>query len=251
MRIFSDKTPALFMVLATGVVMVASQAIAAESSTATGAHKAPSHLTASRNTTAHPVTKKKTTPASRSAAVRRSTAAHHAAAKTNAHAYSKPAKGATVSTASQRKGSTGRTRSRRRVSSSQQRLARLHLAPERVQEIQRALASQGYFEGEPTGEWDAGTRQAMLRYQSSHGFPPTGLPEAKSLMKLGLGPHPLSPELDRGTVSTAGVTTTVQNVFAVSPDVPAGSPSSPASPRASVSTAPGSSDPSVSAPVSK
>jgi len=38
----------------------------------------------------------------------------------------------------------------------------------------------------------------MLSYQKDHGFPATGLPEAKSLMKLGLGPHPLPPELDPG-----------------------------------------------------
>jgi len=77
-----------------------------------------------------------------------------------------------------------------------QRLARLHLAPERVEEIQQALQREGYLEGEPNGEWDARTRAAMLRYQTDHGFPATGLPEAKSLMKLGLGSHPLPPDLD-------------------------------------------------------
>lgn len=69
--------------------------------------------------------------------------------------------------------------------------ARQHLEPGRVEEIQKALASAGYLQGEPSGTWDDATRAAMRRYQTNNGFPATGLPEAKSLMKLGLGPHPL------------------------------------------------------------
>jgi peptidoglycan hydrolase-like protein with peptidoglycan-binding domain len=76
------------------------------------------------------------------------------------------------------------------------RLARLKLQPERISEIQGALARAGYFSQEPNGKWDDPTRTAMLRFQQDHGFPGTGLPEAKSLMKLGLGPHPLPDELD-------------------------------------------------------
>jgi peptidoglycan hydrolase-like protein with peptidoglycan-binding domain len=87
--------------------------------------------------------------------------------------------------------------------SGQQRLARLHLQPERVQEIQQALIREGYLKGDATGQWDSSTRDAMLRYQTAHGFPATGLPEAKSLMKLGLGSHPLPPELDHGEVGAA------------------------------------------------
>jgi peptidoglycan hydrolase-like protein with peptidoglycan-binding domain len=77
------------------------------------------------------------------------------------------------------------------------------LQPERVQEIQQALIREGYLEGETTGQWDSRTHDAMLRYQTMHGFPATGLPEAKSLMKLGLGSHPLPPELDHGEVGVA------------------------------------------------
>jgi peptidoglycan hydrolase-like protein with peptidoglycan-binding domain len=76
------------------------------------------------------------------------------------------------------------------------RLARLKLQPERISEIQGALARAGYLNQEPNGRWDEPTRAAMLRFQQEHGFPDTGLPEAKSLMKLGLGPHPLPQELD-------------------------------------------------------
>jgi peptidoglycan hydrolase-like protein with peptidoglycan-binding domain len=76
--------------------------------------------------------------------------------------------------------------------------------PGRIQEIQQALIQAGYFKEEPSGHWDDQTRDAMRRYQADHGFPVTGLPEAKSLMKLGLGPHPLPAELDTSSAGKAG-----------------------------------------------
>jgi len=85
---------------------------------------------------------------------------------------------------------------RTRTLTGRQRLARLHLEPDRVQEIQQALVREGYLQGDANGRWDDRTRAAMLRYQTDHNFSITGLPDAKSIMKLGLGPHPLPPELD-------------------------------------------------------
>jgi peptidoglycan hydrolase-like protein with peptidoglycan-binding domain len=73
--------------------------------------------------------------------------------------------------------------------------ARVHLQPERVREIQQALVKAGTLHEEPNGKWDDATREAMRQYQQENGFAPTGLPEAKPLMKLGLGPHPLPPGL--------------------------------------------------------
>jgi peptidoglycan hydrolase-like protein with peptidoglycan-binding domain len=77
-----------------------------------------------------------------------------------------------------------------------QRMARLRLEPGRVKEIQQALGKAGYLNQEPNGNWDDLTRNAMRRYQADHNFPTTGMPEAKSLLKLGLGSHPLPPEVD-------------------------------------------------------
>jgi peptidoglycan hydrolase-like protein with peptidoglycan-binding domain len=71
-----------------------------------------------------------------------------------------------------------------------------------VQEIQRALAEAGVLHEGPTGKWDIQTREAMRSYQQSNGFSVTGLPDAKSLMKLGLGPHPLPPDLDHSSDQT-------------------------------------------------
>ena len=85
------------------------------------------------------------------------------------------------------------------------RLARLKLQPERTTEIQQALMARGYLNQEASGVWDDSTRDAMRRFQQENQFPPTGLPEAKSLMKLGLGPHPLPDKLDPATQARAMV----------------------------------------------
>ena len=85
---------------------------------------------------------------------------------------------------------------RKRRGSSRVRIAQLRLGAERTKQIQQALAQAGYLHEQPSGKWDDATHEAMRRYEADNGFTPTGLPEAKALMKLGLGPHPLPPELD-------------------------------------------------------
>jgi len=112
--------------------------------------------------------------------------------KAPAEAKSKPS----MTTSSRTKKKSSSSSRRKRRTSFKSRLAQLKLQPERVLEIQRSLIEVGYLRQEPTGKWDAATRGAMLRFQTDHGFPATGLPEAKSLMKLGLGPHPLPLDLD-------------------------------------------------------
>ncbi len=97
-----------------------------------------------------------------------------------------------------------------RAAADRRRRAQLRPAPERIQQIQQALAQAGYFKAEPNGTWDDQTRDAMRRYQTDHGFPVTGLPEAKSLMKLGLGQHPLPPELETSSPAAPGAATPSQ-----------------------------------------
>jgi peptidoglycan hydrolase-like protein with peptidoglycan-binding domain len=60
-------------------------------------------------------------------------------------------------------------------------------APERISEIQQALAKDGSFTGVPNGKWDDSTADAMRKFQGSHGLNPTGKLDALSLQKLGLG----------------------------------------------------------------
>ena len=59
--------------------------------------------------------------------------------------------------------------------------------PERINEIQEALAKKGVFAGTPTGKWDDDTVDAMKKFQGSSGLNPTGKLDAATLQKLGLG----------------------------------------------------------------
>ncbi len=59
--------------------------------------------------------------------------------------------------------------------------------PERIAEIQQALARDGSYTGTPNRKWDAASVEAMKRFQAAHGLNPTGKIDALSLQKLGLG----------------------------------------------------------------
>jgi peptidoglycan hydrolase-like protein with peptidoglycan-binding domain len=59
--------------------------------------------------------------------------------------------------------------------------------PDRVIEIQAALAKDGSFQGSPSGKWDDVTAAAMRRFQASHGLNPSGKLDAPTLQRLGLG----------------------------------------------------------------
>jgi hypothetical protein len=73
--------------------------------------------------------------------------------------------------------------------------------PQRISEIQSALARGGYYQGQPNGKWDANTVAAMQKFQSGNGLEPSGKLNAVSLQKLGLGseiagvsaPKPVAP----------------------------------------------------------
>jgi Putative peptidoglycan binding domain len=56
----------------------------------------------------------------------------------------------------------------------------------RVYEIQQALASRGFYQGEPTGIYDEPTVGAMRRFQQTENIPVTGYPTAHALRRLGL-----------------------------------------------------------------
>jgi peptidoglycan hydrolase-like protein with peptidoglycan-binding domain len=68
---------------------------------------------------------------------------------------------------------------------------------ERAREIQAALIREHYMDGEPSGSWDSATQTAMQRYQADQGWQSKTTPDARALIKLGLGPshdHLLNPE---------------------------------------------------------
>jgi len=73
------------------------------------------------------------------------------------------------------------------------RTTRLHettgMSSERATQIQSALIKQGYLSGEPTGVWDAQSNAAMAKLQADNGWQSKVTPDARGLIKLGLGPQ--------------------------------------------------------------
>lgn len=55
-------------------------------------------------------------------------------------------------------------------------------------QIQSALIKAHYLSGEPDGQWDKTTIAAMEKYQADHGWQTRLMPDARALVKLGLGP---------------------------------------------------------------
>lgn len=67
----------------------------------------------------------------------------------------------------------------------------------RARQIQEALIREHYMQGEPSGTWDASTQAAMQKFQADQGWQSKQIPDARALIKLGLGPshdHLLNPE---------------------------------------------------------
>lgn len=58
----------------------------------------------------------------------------------------------------------------------------------RATEIQQALIRENYLNGEATGQWDQATRDALTRFQGDHQWQTKVVPDARALIKLGLGP---------------------------------------------------------------
>src|SRR5215469_16200124 len=59
---------------------------------------------------------------------------------------------------------------------------------ERTRQIQAALIREHYLSGEPTGQWDQSTKDALTKYQEANGWQTKSLPDSRALIKLGLGP---------------------------------------------------------------
>jgi hypothetical protein len=106
--------------------------------------------------------------------------------------------------------------------------------PERYREIQQALASKGYFHGEPNGEWGADSIDALKRFQADQSLMPDGKISSLSLIALGLGPKRLTASKS-DAVPAAVPQAAPQTPGAVAPS--AATPGAP-QPAASPSTSP-------------
>jgi peptidoglycan hydrolase-like protein with peptidoglycan-binding domain len=95
--------------------------------------------------------------------------------------------------------------------------------PERISEIQSALAHGGYYQGTPNGKWDSNTISAMQKFQSDNGLSNSGKIDAPSLQKLGLGsgtagvdaPKPITPK--PATSTPAAASTSAANATNATP----------------------------------
>ena len=63
-----------------------------------------------------------------------------------------------------------------------------NISDDRTREIQAALIREKYMSGEPSGQMDAATKQALVKIQQENGWQTKIVPDARALIKLGLGP---------------------------------------------------------------
>jgi peptidoglycan hydrolase-like protein with peptidoglycan-binding domain len=104
----------------------------------------------------------------------------HNSATSSASASHAKAAGATARKSSKSGKSSSKRKSRREKGQAAP-------TPDRIGEIQAALAKNNSYDGVPTGKWDASTAEALGKYQAAHGLSPTGKLDALTLEKLGLG----------------------------------------------------------------
>ncbi len=138
-----------------------------------------------------PATKSKHPAAGQTSAKRSST---HSSAHSSAHpATRKPAARSTSASSQKSKNSRGRKGAKPVAKKHGQQA----IDADRTREIQSALIREHYLDGEPSGTWDGSTQAAMQRYQADQGWQSKTTPDARALIKLGLGPshdHLLNPE---------------------------------------------------------
>ena len=103
------------------------------------------------------------------------------------------------STSSSHQGKSGK--------SSRRQVGQKAPTPQRVSEIQQALAKNGAYPGTPNGKWDASTVEAMKKFQGAHGLTPSGKLDAKTLQQLGLGSQTagIAPPTPAVRISSANV----------------------------------------------
>jgi peptidoglycan hydrolase-like protein with peptidoglycan-binding domain len=110
--------------------------------------------------------------------------------KTTKHHYTHPT--VTSSKGVSHKPSTGKSARSKTIARTSRRSFQQTPSPERYKEIQQALATKGYFQGEPNGEWGADSQAALKRFQAEQNLTSDGKLSSMSLIALGLGPKRLS-----------------------------------------------------------
>ena len=131
------------------------------------------------------------------------TATSNAQSRSTASAKPSSSAGAQQSTGKTHTASVGKRPSRKK---SARVRGQQKIDSERAQAIQQALIREHYLSGEATGTWNQSSEEAMRRYQADNGWQSKIVPDARALIKLGLGPskdHLLNPESAMTTVPDA------------------------------------------------
>jgi murein L,D-transpeptidase YcbB/YkuD len=115
---------------------------------------------------------------------------------TVAHKRTTTAKKSTAVKATSAKSTKTAARRKGRISRGPSRSYQQAPTADRYKEIQQALASKGYFHGEPNGMWDADSADALKRFQADQNLMPDGKINSLSLIALGLGPKRLTAKSD-------------------------------------------------------
>jgi peptidoglycan hydrolase-like protein with peptidoglycan-binding domain len=113
-------------------------------------------------------------------------------AKKRAHAVSAPAKTTTAKTAPKSRTAASKTTKGKKTVRKASAPRQLAPTKDRYQQIQQALASKGYYSGEPNGAWGPDSVEALKRFQADQNLTPDGKLGSLSLIALGLGPKRLS-----------------------------------------------------------
>jgi len=77
--------------------------------------------------------------------------------------------------------------SKKKRTAAHRRPSQMAPTPDRISDIQSALARGGYYKGESNGKMDPDTVDAVQRFQAANGLDTTGKLDALTLQKLGLG----------------------------------------------------------------
>jgi hypothetical protein len=84
--------------------------------------------------------------------------------------------------------STHKTGKKSRKSANWRRKGQQKIDRQRALQIQTALIRDHYMDGTASGVWDDATQKAMQKYQADNGWQSKTTPDARALIKLGLGP---------------------------------------------------------------
>jgi hypothetical protein len=160
------------------------------------------------------------------------------ASPSSATAALNPQQSSASAPAASSKSSTSTKKKKTKHHSSKREPTQKAPTPDRISEIQSALARGGYYQGQPNGKWDSNTVAALQKFQSDNGMNASGKLDAPSLQKLGLGsstagvdaPKPLShsnPGANTASsTSTPGASASSASAVPVSTGAPAANSSS-------------------------